>query len=437
MNTDMATVLVDIICTVWEGIIGAYLIRIYVARKIPRKKDFLWVCFFILFVEIMTFLQVSSIMKVAIELLAFAWLAHWLYKVSLQKGILFMLLFILSAVLTEILLTTGTGFLLPDVTDSNIFWQTEYYLIYHMIMTAIAVVMRKTLKNIGEVFSRQENILLSVLFAALIFILMSVVNNSIYGKDLLTQITQAIGILILFAALFLLIYFVNNSVRVKLLQQREEQQLEKLQMQQQYYEERLKEEERVRRLYHDMKNHLLILQAQIGSLSDNRNEEQTQETKQMIECLQRELSDYEAYVQTGNAFLDIILRDKTKAAKKKHIDFHTEVDFSKGDFMEPLDVSTLFGNALDNAIEACEKLSEEERFMTLKVGTKRNFLVIYVENSAVYEKHEKNTTKDDSFLHGFGLKNMQKAVEKYGGQCKRSFENGVYMLSILIPIAEK
>lgn len=435
MNVDLVTNVVDIICTVWEGILGAYLIKIYTLKSNSQKKDVLWVCFFAVFVSAMTFLSFSSTIKIIVELFICAFVICCLYRISILNGFLAMLLFIFSSVLTEMILTTGLGFWFADLTNSDVFKQTEYYLIYHILMTMIVVIMRKTLKNIGENFTKREEILLSIILAALNFVFISVVNTSLFGGDLFTQTTMAIGIIILFAALFLLICFVNDSVRIRLLLQKEEQQLQRLEAQYRYYEERLKDEERVRRVYHDMKNHLLVLQAQMKTLSDKEDKDKKSETEEMIESLRREISDYEDYVQTGNGFLDIILKDKIKAAKEKHIDFHTEVDFPKGDFMEPLDISTIFGNALDNAIEACKNIPEEERFITLKVGVKRNFLVISVENSAKQETEEKGTTKADTFLHGFGLKNIQRAAEKYGGQCKRNYQCGVYMLSILIPIA--
>ncbi len=435
MNLDLVTNVVDIICTVWEGILGAYLIKIYTLKSNSQKKDVLWVCFFAVFVSAMTFSSFSSTIKIIVELFICAFVICCLYRISILNGFLAMLLFIFSSVLTEMILTTGLGFWFADLTNSDVFKQTEYYLIYHILMTMIVVIMRKTLKNIGENFTKREEILLSSILAALNFVFISVVNTSLFGGDLFTQTTMAIGIIILFAALFLLIYFVNDSVRIRLLQQKEEQQLQRLEAQYRYYEERLKDEERVRRVYHDMKNHLLVLQAQMKTLSDKEDKDKKSETEEMIESLRREISDYEDYVQTGNGFLDIILKDKIKAAKEKHIDFHTEVDFPKGDFMEPLDISTIFGNALDNAIEACKNIPEEERFITLKVGVKRNFLVISVENSAKQETEEKGTTKADTFLHGFGLKNIQRAAEKYGGQCKRNYQSGVYMLSVLIPTA--
>lgn len=435
MNLDLVTNVVDIICTVWEGILGAYLIKIYTLKSNSQKKDVLWVCFFAVFVSAMTFSSFSSTIKIIVELFICAFVICCLYRISILNGFLAMLLFIFSSVLTEMILTTGLGFWFADLTNSDVFKQTEYYLIYHILMTMIVVIMRKTLKNIGENFTKREEILLSILLAALNFVFISVVNTSLFGGDLFTQTTMAIGIIILFAALFLLIYFVNDSVRIRLLQQKEEQQLQRLEAQYRYYEEWLKDEERVREIYHDMNNHLLILQAQLKEIGNTGDKGKRQETEEMIAKIRNQISDYEDYVQTGNAFLDVILRDKSRKAKEESIDFHTEIDFSKGDFIDALDVSTIFGNALDNAIEACGKLPEEERFITLKVGVKRNFLVISVENSAKQETEEKGTTKADTFLHGFGLKNIERAAEKYGGQCKRNYQSGVYMLSVLIPIA--
>lgn len=332
MNTDMVTIFIDIICTVWEGIIGAYLLRTYTAKKIPLKKDVLWMCFFVLFVETMTFLSISSIIKIAVELLVCAFIICWLYKINLLKGFLSMLFFIFSGVLVEMILVTGLGFLFSDLTNTDVILQVEYYLVYHILMTLIAVIMRKTLEKIGGNFTKREDVLFSILLAALIFIFTSSVNSSLYGRDLIAQVSQTLGMIILLVALFLLIYFAHDSARIRLIQQEEEQQLRKLQVQYQYYEERLKDEQRVRGIYHDMKNHLLVLQAQLKKIGDTGDKEKKQETEEMITKIRNQISDYEDYVQTGNAFLDVILRDKSRKAKAESIDFHTEIDFSKGNY---------------------------------------------------------------------------------------------------------
>ena len=201
---------------------------------------------------------------------------------------------------------------------------------------------------------------------------------------------------------------------------------QELEMQRNYYKDRIRDEERVRSVYHDMKNHLLLLQAQVGN---------GQEVQDSIQELNGQIQEYENYHHTGNEFLDIILRDKAKAARERKIDFSAAISFESGSFLEPLDISTIFGNALDNAIEASEKLLEEKRLITVRANRVRDMLVVIVENNAAPDSPgTKGTTKEDTFAHGFGLPNLKNAVEKYDGQCSAKLENGMFTLKIIIPI---
>ena len=199
---------------------------------------------------------------------------------------------------------------------------------------------------------------------------------------------------------------------------------QKLKMQQNYYEAKLKNEERIRSIYHDMKNHLLVMESK----------QNTEETRQMAETLRSQIADYEDYVHTGNEFLDIILKDKAAKAREKQIDFSAMVDFHGIDFMEPLDISTIFGNTIDNAIEASENLPEYKRLITVKAERVRDMLLITIENNTQPGNHlTEGTTKKDRFVHGFGIPNIKKAVEKYSGQCNFQQKERVYRLKILIP----
>lgn len=90
---------------------------------------------------------------------------------------------------------------------------------------------------------------------------------------------------------------------------------------------------------------------------------------------------------------------------------------------------------MDNAIEASEKLPEDHRLITIRANRVRDMLVIIVENNAASEQPiSGGTTKEDTFSHGFGLPNIRKAVERYGGQCSIKTENDMFILKILIPI---
>ena len=101
-----------------------------------------------------------------------------------------------------------------------------------------------------------------------------------------------------------------------------------------------------------------------------------------------------------------------------------------------MDVSTIFGNGLDNAIEASEKLPEEQRAILVKAGRVQNFFSVLIENSCLQNREytKQRTTKSDDFLHGFGISNMRKAAEKYDGQLTIKCENEKFTLKILIPI---
>ncbi|WP_242986153.1 ATP-binding protein [Roseburia sp. AF42-8] len=111
------------------------------------------------------------------------------------------------------------------------------------------------------------------------------------------------------------------------------------------------------------------------------------------------------------------------------------VDFKGMDFIEPLDISTIFSNALDNAMEASERLPEDQRLVTVKAERVRDMLIITVENNTLPgTRPAEGTTKKDRFVHGFGIPNIKKAVEKYDGQCSFHQGDGTYLLKILIPI---
>lgn len=178
-------------------------------------------------------------------------------------------------------------------------------------------------------------------------------------------------------------------------------QAKQMETQRDYYRDRIAEEERVRSIYHDLKNHLLVLE----SRQDN------EETRQMAEELRYQIADYEDYVHTGNEFLDVILKDKASKAREQEIDFSAAVDFKGIDFIEPLDISTIFGNAIDNAIEASENLPRDKRMITVRAERVRDMLVAAVENNTLPgTAPAEGTTKPDHFIHGFGIPNIKHAV---------------------------
>ncbi len=317
-------------------------------------------------------------------------------------------------------------------------WTYEYYLAstgIHMISLLVRLLfwvaawcfLRKYLRQITPSLTAKMWIIVNVLllapFVAIATILLFMPENIVIVYPIcVASIVSSFGCVYLAS-------YICNSVQTAYHAQ-------ELEMKQAYYKDRIEDEERVRSIYHDLKNHLLVLQAQAGN---------GQAVQNSIQGLQNQLQEYETYYQTGNEYLDILIRDKARAAQERQIDFAAAVAFADGAFIDPLDLSAVFGNALDNAIEASEKLPEQERIITVKANRVRDLLVVSVENniskqgcvpkSILSDSAGKNrTTKEDTFAHGFGLSNIRNTVQKYAGQCSVRAAEGKFTLKIVIPV---
>ena len=315
------------------------------------------------------------------------------------------------------------GDILTQVNGTAIIkWQI--YVFIMLLRLLFLMVTYRLLKNFKYDIQAKDAAIVSISF----LLVFSVSFTSTYGYlNLRTSDTSFLDFITSVLCVVFIIQFLysRNVSYLRKQGQRDKMQIAQLQQQFAYYQEKMKDEERVRAIYHDLKNHLLVMES-----SQN-----TKETRHMAKTLRVQIADYEDYLHTGNEFLDIILKDKAAKSHEKQIDFSAMVDFHGIGFMEPLDISTIFGNAIDNAIEASENLPEYKRLITVKAERVRDMLLITIKNNMSPGSHlTEQTTKKDRFLHGFGLPNIRKAVERYGGQCSIKTENGMFLLKILIPI---
>lgn len=157
----------------------------------------------------------------------------------------------------------------------------------------------------------------------------------------------------------------------------------------------------------------------------------------------REITDavniYDSTADTGNKTLDIIITDKTLYCERNNIQLGCMVKGDNLAFMKPMDTYSLFGNILDNAIEAVRKLDDANKaIIGLSVNVKDDLLFIHCENfyrdTLEFADALPRTTKDDSDNHGYGLKSVRYVVEKYGGIMNILPQDGVFNVNIVIPV---
>ncbi|MBO5328081.1 MAG: sensor histidine kinase [Clostridia bacterium] len=157
--------------------------------------------------------------------------------------------------------------------------------------------------------------------------------------------------------------------------------------------------------------------------------------------LEDSISIYDSIVKTGNDALDIILTEKSLLCNKENIQFSCIVDGEKLNFIKTEDVYALFGNIVDNAIEAVLKVPPSKRIISLRVKTVDNMLVVnasnYYKDAVVYKYGEIQTTKEEKDFHGFGIRSIQYVCERYGGEMTITAENNIFSLTLLFFINEE
>lgn len=146
---------------------------------------------------------------------------------------------------------------------------------------------------------------------------------------------------------------------------------------------------------------------------------------------------YGSSIQTGCETLNLILMEKLLLCQDKGIQLSCVSDGGNLDFMNPVDMYTLFGNALDNALESVVKVPAEYRIISLKIAQRGGMVSIHLENYTQEMPRMVNevpvTTKKDPQYHGYGVMSMRHIVRKYKGDLSITVKNHMFCLDILFP----
>jgi sensor histidine kinase regulating citrate/malate metabolism len=189
----------------------------------------------------------------------------------------------------------------------------------------------------------------------------------------------------------------------------------------------------ISRLYHDVKNHLLAIQSMAGD---------KKEINEYLSELLPQFEGYETQVRTGNQAVDAILSEKIQRAYPDSIRFNVCLDLDGLEHIKTVDLVTIFGNAVDNAIEALRGISGEEKFIFIKSSMFANNIVIKFQNRFEGRIEMRNgepvTSKKDTEMHGIGISSIRSAVSKYNGTVgvKVDNDNKQFTLVVMLPAAQ-
>ena len=177
--------------------------------------------------------------------------------------------------------------------------------------------------------------------------------------------------------------------------------------------------------YHDLKNHLLYI-----------NLEGSKEIREdYVKKLEKEIESYETSLNTGNEAIDIIMAIKGLECLRRKIQVIPHLDGSKLNFLKPLCIATIFGNAMDNAVEALEQVEENKRELSIRLIEREQLLLLSFsnpyKNPLKWENGGLLTTKGNTHNHGYGIKCIESSINEYGGNVSINVNDGVFTLNIL------
>jgi len=243
----------------------------------------------------------------------------------------------------------------------------------------------------------------------------------------LKSLIMCISILVSIMLTYYVILYITERF-TSLIRERHEDEiyLEEMRYQEIYYKEVEERNEYVQILKHDLKNRMTGLYYLLENGEMNQIKEQL---GQMYE----ELGAVDDSHYSDNPVVDSILRMKAGIAKKTDILMKSSVFLPKKMQMDTGDIGVLYGNLLDNALEACQKVKKENRYIQIENKYVDGKLILIIENSKNSEKNPGlSTTKEDVYSHGRGISSVKKVVEKYNGTVSFSDKGDRFEAAVML-----
>lgn len=283
------------------------------------------------------------------------------------------------------------------------------------------IFIKRAIKNINEVKNLNLKVYLSII-VIIICIGLSRITTDNPSRNLLSILSESLYAII--SCILVLTMLLDISEKDKIVEDNRIM-LELLRKEKEQYKLSKENIAIMNIKYHDLKH--IVNSIKKDGLSEDK-----------LKSIEQAINVYDSNLKTGNDVVDIILTEKQLLCKDKNILFTSVINGKDISFMDSSDAYSLFGNALNNAIESVSKISDpSKRVITLNMSEIANMLSIHIENYFIGTIEFKNglpVTKGDKNYHGFGMKSIELIVKQYHGELSASTKDDIFTLDIIIPI---
>lgn len=228
------------------------------------------------------------------------------------------------------------------------------------------------------------------------------------------------------ANFYFILYMMEHISHLLYKRYEDEMYREEMHFKELYYTEIEERNEYVQTIRHNMKHKLIGLNALLDA-------EKMVELSEELSCLCKEMEKRDWKIYCENPIVNSVLQVKLGAAREEHIRKDISIQIPKEMLLNVGDTGVLYGNLLDNAIEACRKLPEEKRFLKLENKYISGKLILILTNSKLPETaFAGRTTKRDDFRHGHGINSVRRVVEKYNGTVEFADRGDTFEVSLML-----
>lgn len=184
------------------------------------------------------------------------------------------------------------------------------------------------------------------------------------------------------------------------------------------------------RLYHDMENHFSMIQSYLAN-------GKVEDAREYLDRISKDRAAYSVERFTGIEAIDYILSQKAELARQQNVEVSIHAEYPKNCKIDPVDLCTILTNLLDNAVEACVKLPETSiKKLVVTIRRINQFIIIQIANSCMEEPIINRgifiTSKTEKRHHGWGMKNVKLAVEKYYGTMEFEYSKNMFTICVML-----
>lgn len=425
-----------IVASVFDMIITMiYFEIVFRERKIWVSKPIYYLFYIgvstaIWFVRVSDLTWIGNILVSLLEMFLFTVLYESKHIVRMFSTISLMVFSMISEVAANSILIGIKSFFDSETSESDMYLYTVMLskLIKFIMILVVLLILKKN--SVRADFKDYLCMIIVPFLSIFIIIAVTIESNGTVNAGFATN-TAILGILIIN---FIVYYLLNNIIQANEIKQKQSRMETQFMFQEKKYEQTSMSFKSISGILHDTNKHLVYLRECVIQKDYN-------EAIEYIDTAINNLSDSYKRINTGHLVIDALVSNAYNNAEIKNIKFKTNIKIDKSKInIERYDLSVVLGNLLDNAIEACIKISNiDDRFIEVNIFTNETALVINILNSAVgnnlFNKFESD--KPDKVMHGYGLNNVNLIAEKYGGSFIAERREAKFEATVVLPFVNE